>query len=199
MTGVTKTYLLPSMGFFKGRAIPVGDEIVLLLAIDELAKLKGVAFDSTIYHELFHVYNYQILPTAEKTARRFFLEGVPPELYKLLWFEGLASYTTRVVDPRISNEDILNFEELRRRTEPILPELIRILKQDLKTNDITGFFGGTRKGHPQVSGGCGYYLGLLVVEQVADGYPLQGLVRLEGESLFRQVDSALQDILDRYE
>jgi len=34
---------------------------------------------------------------------------------------------------------------------------------------------------------------------VADGYPLQGLVRLEGESLFRQVDSALQDILDRYE
>jgi hypothetical protein len=96
-------YFLVSLGAFDGGVRPVNGYPALLFGVDVIARVHpqdelGALFD----HELFHMYHRQI--TGMGGGR-----GDP--LYRALWEEGLATYVSGVLNPRVSESAILGRPE----------------------------------------------------------------------------------------
>jgi hypothetical protein len=104
-------YLLVSLGAFDGGVRSVNDSPALLFGVDVIARIHsqdelGALFD----HELFHMYHRQI--TGMGGGR-----GDP--LYRALWEEGLATYVSGVLNPRVGESAILDGpEDLAARAKP---------------------------------------------------------------------------------
>ena len=90
-----KVYLLHSLGEMDGgtRDLPGGN--VLIFGADMIVRYHGDA-DLTpfFHHELFHVFH-----------REYF--GDCPQVWCILWTEGLATYAAEQLDPGASDADLL--------------------------------------------------------------------------------------------
>jgi hypothetical protein len=179
-------YLLVSLGAFDGGVRSVNDSPALLFGVDVIARIHsqdelGALFD----HELFHMYHRQI--TGMGGGR-----GDP--LYRALWEEGLATYVSGVLNPRVGESAILDGPEDLAARQALLSQIARELLQNMDSTspDLyqTFFLGSSaRKDIPPRSG---YYVGLLIARELGQSHSLQQLAKMNGESLRSTIRSHLQ-------
>jgi hypothetical protein len=180
-------YFLVSLGAFDGAVRPVNGSPALLFGVDVIARIHpqdelGALFD----HELFHMYHRQITGMAG---------GIGEPLYRALWEEGLATYVSGVLNPRVSESAILGRpEDLAERAKPLLTQIARELLQNMDSTSpdlYQGFFlaNSAPKDIPPRSG---YYVGLLIARELGHDHSLQQLAKMNGESLRSAIRSALQ-------
>ena len=180
-------YFLVSLGAFDGAVRPVHGYPELLFGVDVIARIHpqdelGAFFD----HELFHMYHRQITGMGG-------IMGDP--LYRALWEEGLATYVSGVLNPRLSESAILGRpEDLAARAKPLLSQIARELLQNMDSTspDLyqTFFLGNSaRKDIPPRSG---YYVGLLIARKLGQSHSLQQLAKMNGESLRSTIRRMLQ-------
>ena len=180
-------YFLISLGAFDGSVRTVSGQPALLFGVDVTARIHppdelGALFD----HELFHMYHRQITGVAG---------GRSDPLYRALWEEGLATYVSGALNPRVSESAILGRpEDLAERAEPLLPQIARELLQNMDSTSpdlYQAFFlgGNTRKDLPPRSG---YYVGFLIARKLGQSHSLQQLAQMNGESLRSTVRQMLQ-------
>ncbi len=188
-------YLMPSLYYFEGQGRPRKGKLILLFGLDAIAKTYGNVPSAFIHHELFHVYHYQIVSEMRKWVDKLQLEGVFPELYYLIWGEGLAGYISHVLNPDFPETELLALAHVEaEKVRPIKSILAKAVRKNLNTNsdeDITKFFFNPYTEFPTNSG---YYIGMKVVAEIAKGYSLADLVRLEGDQLYNEIEKALNKL-----
>jgi hypothetical protein len=180
-------YFLVSLGAFDGGVRSVNGYPALLFGVDVIARMHpqdelGALFD----HELFHMYHRQITGVGG---------GRGDPLYRALWEEGLATYVSGVLNPRVGESAILGRpEDLAARAKPQLPQIAGELLQNIDSTspDLyqTFFLGNSpRKDIPPRSG---YYVGLLIARELGQTHSLQQLAKMNGESLRSTIRQMLQ-------
>ncbi len=188
-------YLMPSLYYFEGQGRPRNEKMILLFGLDAIAKTYGNVPSAFIHHELFHVYHYQIVSEMRKWVDNLQLEGVFPELYHLIWGEGLAGYISHVLNPDFPETELLALAHVgAEKVRPIKSILAKAVLQNLNSDldeDITKFFFNPFAEYPTNSG---YYIGMKVVGEIAKGYSLADLVRLEGDHLYNEIKMALRKL-----
>ena len=160
-----------------------------------MQKTYGYVPSAFIHHEFFHVYHYQISPENRKAANKLNFEGVYPKLYYTIWIEGLAGYIGHILNPDFPETELLALAHVEaEKVRPIKSILAKAVLQNLNSDfdeDITKFFFNPYTEFPTNSG---YYIGMKVVEEIAKGYSLSELVRLEGNRLFNEIEKALSKL-----
>ena len=188
-------YLMPSLYYFEGQGRPRSGKLILLFGLDAIAKTYGNVPSAFIHHEIFHVYHYQIAPEHRKATDKLNLEGIFPKLHYLIWIEGLAGYISHILNPDASESELLALAHVEaEKVRPIKSILAKAVRKNLNSNsdeNINKFFFNPIAEFPTNSG---YYIGMLVVEEIAKGYSLADLVRLEGNQLYKEIKKALRKI-----
>lgn len=169
---------------FRGKVVGVGGRDVLALGL-EFFQGSGAEAEQqiriTMAHELFHLYHF-----------RFFSGG--GGLYRQLWTEGLATYASAVVVPGLKRSAYLGFSGTKmNRCHDLLPRLAADLKKNMGDNNrrLRRIYFGAEKNDTQVPPEAGYYVGLLIIEKLAERYRLEELARLDKNSVFKLVASEL--------
>lgn len=196
-TAEVRVFLLPSLGLFKGAALPRSGVPSILLGVDGLAPLDAVRLRGYLIHELFHAYHFQRVPEAAKAAELALSGRKMPPLWALLWTEGMASHAVRLVHPETAAEDVLDWAPLLRQTEAVMPMLVEDLLAALESDamgDIAGFFYFPRPGRPDMPVGCGYYIGMLVAERLVRDARVEALLECDDHELLGRIRGALLEM-----
>ena len=121
-------------------------------------------------------------------------------MYWLTWSEGLATYVSKVLNPKASTDEILLPDELIRDTEKQMPRLARELRENLdstSTDIFMNFLSASPK-RKDIPARCGYYIGMLVARELNRKHSLRELVRLRDQQLRKEIEIALIKIESRY-
>lgn len=170
-------YVAPSFGHLDGSAAVYQGKPLMVFAPDTIPRLhEPPVVRVLIDHEIFHVYQAQVTHGAFGS----FATGVP-KTYQSLWSEGMAVYASWQANPEASLDDALLSPDLRAQAEPYVPALAAALRDHLDDHDpaffAQYFTGGAHPPHgPPRSG---YYIGLLVVRELAMRYPLTALAEMD--------------------
>src|SRR6266852_9786296 len=193
--GIGEIYFMPNLlgGWDAGGGNP-GGHPMLVFAVDSIVKLKKEGFNlaTLFHHELFHLYHDQFHPEWRDKNRA---NGEIP-LYWLTWSEGLATYVSKVLNPKASNDDILLPDELIRNTDQQLPRLAKELRENLdstSTDTFMNFLSASPK-RKDVPARCGYYIGMLVARELNRKHSLRELARLRDQQLRKEIEIALVKI-----
>ena len=181
---------------------PFGNRVVVIFGFSTLARIVSeLGFAVFVHLELTHLYQAQVNPEFRAMTARYFMKesGPPSFLYQLMWLEGLADYVSRWLNPKAQPGDVFNLEpadEIRAR----LPELARKLRVRMDASDretIGEFvFGGNEiKGIPRKTG---YYIGMLIAEQLGRTHSVKQLLRLGGKTLHRLIETSLRELESRF-
>lgn len=182
-----RVYVMWSAFCFDGRAQIINGEPSILLGVDVLASTGNRNATALVLHELFHVHHGA---TFAPDRRR---------LWHSLWREGLATYAARTLAPKASLKEQL-----------LPPELIAAVDKDrarlaadllTRLDDEGGraqtlYFRTDDRTEP-VPPRAGYYLGLLVAEQLAaSGNDLATMTKWDAETAGSRVRHALSALAD---
>lgn len=180
-------YFLVSLGAFDGGVRSVSNSPALLFGVDVIARIHPQdELGAFVDHELFHMYHRQITGVAG---------GMGDPLYRALWEEGLATYASGALNPRVSESAILGRpEDMAERAKPMLPQIARELLRNMDSASPelykTFFMGNsTRTDLPPRTG---YYVGFLIARKLAQSHSLQQLAEMNGESLRSTIRRSLQ-------
>src|SRR6267143_2027010 len=197
--GVGEIYFMPNLlgGWDAGGGNP-GRHPMLVFVVDSIVKLKKEGFNlaTLFHHELFHLYHDQFHPEWHDKNRA---KGEIP-LYWLTWSEGLATYVSKVLNPKASTDEILLPDELIRDTEKQMPRLASELRENLdstSTDIFMNFLSASPK-RKDIPARCGYYIGMLVARELNRKHSLRELVRLRDQQLRKEIEIALIKIESRY-
>ena len=190
-----KIYLMPSFGWlFRCQTLVADGKIFIRLGLDELMKNDDKEIIGLIQHELFHVYHFQKSVSFRQGAEAFFKTNEAPQLYNLLWTEGIANYAVLKINPDYKYGDVVGMKDLVDQTQLDFKNYINILSQKLEAKDISGFFYYPDSLNPKIPVGCGYYFGMLIVEDVAKRYNQQDLVMLNGVELLEEIRKSIENL-----
>jgi len=153
---------------FRGKALTVGGKEVLAIGLEKF-DADDPQIPITLAHELFHLYHFQTFSTSGA-------------LYRTLWAEGMAVAGSEAVVPGHRTSVYLMFPGPKmNRCAELLPTLARDLRRNLTSTDHT-----MRRLYlsddPNAAGlptESGYYVGYLIVTELAKQQPLARLARLE--------------------
>lgn len=164
---------------------------VLVFGVDSIVKIHGENFNlaTLFHHELFHVYHDQLHPEWRNKNRA---KGEFP-FYQLLWREGLATYVSKVLNPKASEAEVLLSKTLAKETAPLIAKLAKEMRENLdstSTDTFMNFLSGSPK-QPDIPGRSGYYIGMLIAKKLNKKYSLAELARLGGEQLRKEIEAAL--------
>jgi hypothetical protein len=191
-----QVHLVPSLGMFNGKTGTVNGKQDLFIGVDFLAKhgANNESLNILINHELFHVYHAQAAP---QVFSEYIAGATNAPLYKALWTEGLATYVSKVLVPNASVGKVLMSESLASK----MPAFVAIAAKHLLdhyestvADDQQPYFGGSEVEHvapAKLPARCGYYIGMLVAQDLAKEYSLPQLSTLQGDML----ESAVKIIL----
>lgn len=178
-----------SLDAFDGALRKVDGQMALMFGVDKIAKLYADEADiePLFHHELFHVYHFGLLAPDE---------AAPPKLYQPLWFEGLAVFVAKTLNPGASAKQLTLSEEMMRFGGAKEAALAREFLARLDSSDETlyrDYFRGSG-GRADIPPRMGYYLGLRVAEHLAKSRSLNTLARLKDPELRSLVVAALTDL-----
>jgi len=185
-------YYLASLGGFDGATREIDRKTALMFGIDMIAFIQGNSanLEPLFHHELFHLYHRQFDPPGSAAE-----DEAAPLLWGL-WGEGLAVHASKVLHPTATNTELLLSDTLVDDTRRVLPALAKELRVKLALTSMDtyrDFFLGNGK-RTDVPKRAGYYVGLLVAEEVAKTHGWKEMVRLRGEPLRIAVDGALRKL-----
>src|SRR5271165_2964066 len=139
----------------------------------------------SFFHELFHLYHFQVNPLPHDT------DDIP--LYRLVWQEGLATYVSHVLNPDASLSDVLLDPRLANEGPGFIPAMATSLLRDLTTtDDLTAgrYLAYRRVG--MMPSRMGYLIGYEIVKRAATDHSLADLARLRGNALLELVRTQTQ-------
>lgn len=194
-------YLTLSLDSFTGEQRPVNGAFTLLLGLDNIAA-SGVPFESAhlaplVEHELFHLYHFRKIDPFRTVATD---NGMP--LWFWIWAEGFATYAERVLNPALSERQILlSPVDMRGMLKPHMPHLTRRLLGEMDSTDSTlyaEFLSGdpadAARLHKGLPARSGYFIGYEIVADAARTQSLAQLSSLTGSKLEALVRAELQKL-----
>jgi hypothetical protein len=188
-------HIVPSFFVLQGMSVPSGKQTKVYVGLDDVQRWDEPQRQCLIYHELGHVVHYEAVPEVRQSAAEFFSGGKATDaMYIALWVEGLPTYLARLVNPDIPKANILNFGTSIQQTLTAYEKTLTLLESRLDTTDISGFFYFPDNRHPDIPLNCGYFLGLLVVEEVAKNHSPEELVTLWGPGLRSEIHKAVAQL-----
>ena len=154
------TYLLHSLGEMDGGTRDLGGRTVLVFGADQIAKIHRADADERPFfeHELFHVYH---------EARFKGCKG----LWCSLWEEGFATYVAATLNPAAKPDELLMpaADLAAIKADPVAAACAVLANfGSTKESDYRPLFtGGSHL--PGLPERAGYFLGFLVMQQLAAG------------------------------
>src|SRR5581483_8405572 len=106
-------FLLPAPRSAVGGSVrPLGDKNAVIFGTEEiaLAMKSKTGFDVLVQHELTHLYHQQVNPEMRQMVAEVYMPPFPEgraKLYQVLWLEGLAVYTSKVLNPTAPDKEVL--------------------------------------------------------------------------------------------
>jgi hypothetical protein len=174
---------------FDGHPVDIGGKQHLLFGVDVIAALHEAAeMPSFFDHEIFHIYHKQLIATQLP-------KGDEPA-WVTMWIEGLATYVSQRMSPRLDAQQVLWFPRnmvARMKTET--PRAAALLLRDIEKTGAQGdrwFVASTQvEGLPERSG---YYLGYLFAKSVGEQVELPALARTSLEQVHEKERAFLADL-----
>jgi hypothetical protein len=195
-------YLLPAPRSAVGGSVrPLGEKDAVIFGTEEiaLALRTKTGIDVLVQHELTHLYHQQVNPEMRQMVAEVYM---PPfnegraKVYQVMWLEGLAVYTSQLLNPAAPEKEVLVSTSLATNVKAHWPQLGAELRKHLdstKKADIDAFhFAPDFKRH--IPARTGYYVGMLVARQMAKKYTFQQLARLAGPQLRSEIGQALLEL-----
>jgi hypothetical protein len=169
---------------FRGKAVTVGGRDVLAVGLEFFENPDSPQFEITLAHELFHLYHFQ-----------FFSAG--GGLYRSLWAEGLATYASAVVVPGHRQSTYLGFTgQKMNQCYDLLPLLAADLRKHMGENDhrLQRLYFGAEPNNTKVPPEAGYYVGLLIIQNLANKIPLDDMARMPAKQVFGLLEKELAQL-----
>jgi hypothetical protein len=182
-------YIAPSFGNMDGSAATVNGQHRILFAPDVIPRLHELnELKVLIDHETFHVYHHQasgVFGVDEKAI---------PTIEAALWSEGLATFVSWRMNPAVSLDVALLQPGIPEAARPHLPAIAtELLSHFGERNESTyaRYFEGGKApdGYPARAG---YYVGVLIAQNLSKRYTLRQLAHLKGSALRGAIVSELQ-------
>jgi hypothetical protein len=182
----TPIALVHSLGEMDGGTRGLDGQTWLVFGVDGMVAYHPYANEAAFFHhELFHTYHQTVSPP-----------GDCADVACALWTEGLAVYVARQMNPGASDAELLLTlpKNLVPDTRANLPAAFAQLGSVLSSTDSAAqsalfSFGNDGSGLPMRRG---YYLGLLVAEELAKTHSLDQLVRLPMDEVRPLIASAVE-------
>jgi hypothetical protein len=171
---------------FRGKALTVGGKQVLAIGLEKF-DADDPQIPITIAHELFHLYHFQTFSTSGA-------------LYRSLWAEGMAVAGSEAVVPGHRRSVYLRFPaEKMNRCEELLPTLARDLKKQLTSSDYATkrLYLSDDTNDAGLPTETGYYVGYLIVTELAKQQPLARLARIEPTAVLPLLERELTRLAGR--
>jgi uncharacterized protein YjaZ len=184
-------YIAPSFGNMDGSAATVNGQHRIIFAPDVIPRLHALnELKVLIDHETFHVYHHQASGVFGVD------EEAVPTIEAALWSEGLATFVSWRMNPSVSLDVALLQpgipEGVRPHMSAIGTELLTHLEERDESTYARYFEGGKApEGYPARAG---YYVGVLIGQNLSKRYTLSQLAHLKGPVLHDAIVSELQEL-----
>jgi hypothetical protein len=184
-------YLMPSLGQFDGAGRIVDGQPALVFGVDMIAEFHPASeLELIVDHELFHRYHAQVAGMSDDKEEKDIV-------WRLLWAEGLATYASWALNPRLSLQDVLVLpKDLADRARPQLPQIAADLKSGL--DQVSPSMHARYFSYSNRSTGVpprtGYYVGCLLADRLAHAHTLYDLAHLQGPGLLAEIERALDEL-----
>ena len=184
-------YIAPSFGNMDGSAATVNGQHRIIFAPDVVPryhKLKELKV--LIDHETFHIYHHQA--TGVFGAN----EEAIPTIESALWSEGLATFVSWRMNPAYSLDVALLQPGIPEGARAHIPAIATELLAHLEERDQPTFAryfeaGKAPDGYPPRTG---YYVGVLIAQNLSKRYTLLQLAHLKGPVLHGAIVSELRQL-----
>jgi hypothetical protein len=168
---------------------------VMIFGVDGIARARGANADLAplFFHELFHVYQSAVNPGADDPART----RARTPLYELLWNEGLATYVSGRLSPASLPADVIMDTASLRQTKSRLSELARDVRVHLDSTSQRTFMlymSAAARADAEPPPRSGYYIGMLVAQELAKTHSPSELARLRGPGLRTDIEAVLRKL-----
>jgi hypothetical protein len=184
-------YIAPSFGNMDGAAATVNGQHLIIFAPDVIPRVHQLNdLKVLIDHETFHIYHHQA------TGVFGVDEAAIPTIEVALWSEGLATLASWRMNPAVSLDVALLQsgipEGTRAHMHAIATELLTHLEERDASTYARYFEGGKAPdGYPPRAG---YYVGVLIAQNLSKRYTLRELAHLKGSVLRGAIASELQQL-----
>lgn len=179
----------PSLFHFDGHVYDGADgQHRLLFGVDLISIIHtGASIPAFFHHELFHIYQSEVLGDAEPS------ENDAP-VWWVLWKEGLATYVSHRMNPSLALQETLWFPaDLAEKAEANRTELARRLLTDLDgAEDRYALYFQGGSGPDGLPARSGYYMGYLLAKEIGDGRLLGELARMNPTDVRRAAERFLR-------
>jgi hypothetical protein len=182
-------YIAPSFGNMDGSATTVNGQHRIIFAPDVIPRLHKLNdLKVLIDHETFHIYHHQA------TGVFGVDEQAIPTIEAALWSEGLATFVSWRMNPAVSLDVALLQPGIPEGARAHMPAIATELLTHLQERDestYARFFEGAKppEGYPARAG---YYVGVLIAQNLSKRYTLRELAHLKGSVLHDAIVSELQ-------
>jgi hypothetical protein len=184
-------YIAPSFGNMDGSAATVNSQHRIIFAPDVIPRYHKLdELKVLIDHETFHIYHHQVTGVFGAT------EEAMPTIEAALWSEGLATYVSWRMNPGVNLDTALLQPGIPEGARPHLSAIAAELVEHLEEkNELTyaRYFEGAEppEGYPPRAG---YYVGLLIAQDLSKRYTLRQLAQLKGHVLHEAIMAKLQQL-----
>ena len=184
-------YIMHSLGIRAGGLVTIQDKKVLMFGVAQIAKYFDLEnYMPFFHHELTHMYHSMCYTPLENGE---FSEG---SIYNNLWTEGLAVYISTRLNPAASEKEVFMRDSLSQKTNKVLKIIAREISGNLYSTDkelIRKYFWES-SADPSIPKTAGYYLGYILVKEMAKTYSLEELFKLKEDAFIPEFEMILNDI-----
>jgi len=162
----TPVYFVYSAGAFDGATRDVEGKTALMFGLDVIARLKE-DLPPLVAHELFHVYHGEVV------------EKEPGTFGWALWSEGLATYVSRRLNPKVPEPQVCCLPPIgpaRAAMDRLAPEARKLLDSEKREDYARYFLGGAAD--LDIPSRSGYYLGYLIATEAGKTRTLEELAAM---------------------
>ena len=183
-------YITHSFGDMDGGTRTIDDKQYFIFGIDGMVKYHGKMTTETpfFHHELFHVYHGQ----------KFTGNQQDEWLWLALWFEGLATYASKKLNPQATYTDMLLDlpEGMVKRINNDFAFHWQDLSSKLESKDEKDYrhYFLMNSKHKRIVTRAGYYLGFLVVQEIGKTKTLSEMANMEYEEILPAIKKAMESI-----
>jgi len=184
-------YIAPSFGSMDGAAATVNGQHRIIFAPDVIPRLHKLnELKVLIDHETFHIYQHQVTGVFGAT------EEVIPTMEEALWGEGLATFVSWRMNPAVSLDVALLQPGIPEGARAHMPAIATELLTHLEERDESTYARYFEAGKPPdgYPPRAGYYVGVLIAQNLSKRYTLRQLAHLKGSVLHSAIVSELQQL-----
>jgi hypothetical protein len=180
-------YVLHSLGEMDGGVRSIAGKQALIFGVDRMVIVHGDGDESAFFHhELFHHYHFARIGDCGDTG-----------IWSSLWIEGLATYVSKVMNPRANDRELLlaSPDDMATRTRAVLPAALAQLEDALDKNDEQTYANlFLMRGSDTLPRRRGYYLGYLVAQEAGKTHDLRELADMKCDAVRTLVVSTVHKL-----